>query len=76
MPQELLEGLNEVDWSDRVKDMQRTWIGKSQGAYFDFKVQVSGRKFEGWNDITSGGRSQAEYLLSHVQLHALEHPFL
>ena len=39
--QELLEGLDEVDWSERVKDMQRTWIGKSQGARFDFQVQVS-----------------------------------
>ena len=33
----LLEGLNTLDWSDSLKEMQRNWIGKSIGAsvYFD-----------------------------------------
>ncbi|MBU2617038.1 MAG: leucine--tRNA ligase [Nanoarchaeota archaeon] len=35
---ELLEGLNELDWSDRAKKLQRNWIGKSQGAEIDFEV--------------------------------------
>ena len=39
--QDLLEGLNELDWSEEVKGLQRSWIGKSKGAYFDFKIQVS-----------------------------------
>ena len=36
----LLEGLNNVDWSDAIKDTQRNWIGKSQGASIYFKTNV------------------------------------
>lgn len=32
----LLEGLDSVDWTDSLKEMQRNWIGKSQGAEIDF----------------------------------------
>jgi len=35
----LLEGLEQVDFSDSMKDMQRNWIGKSQGAEITFKVE-------------------------------------
>ena len=35
--EKLLEGLDRLDWSERVKSMQRNWIGKSVGAYIDFK---------------------------------------
>ncbi len=35
----LLEGLDKVDWSDALKDMQRNWIGKSTGASVDFKLE-------------------------------------
>ena len=34
----LLEDLNSVDWTDALKEMQRNWIGKSQGAEMVFKV--------------------------------------
>lgn len=34
----LLEGLETVDYSDAMKEMQRNWIGKSEGAELDFKV--------------------------------------
>ena len=34
----LLEGLDTVDWSESVKDIQRNWIGKSMGASVIFKV--------------------------------------
>lgn len=34
----LLEGLNTIDWPEPVKEMQRNWIGKSNGCSLDFKV--------------------------------------
>ena len=33
----LLQGLDKIDWSDPLKDMQRNWIGKSIGAEVTFK---------------------------------------
>ncbi len=35
----LLNGLEKVDYPEPLKDMQRNWIGKSQGAIVDFKVE-------------------------------------
>ncbi|MHA0855739.1 leucine--tRNA ligase [Paenibacillus sp. CMAA1364] len=35
----LLEDLEELDWSESIKDMQRNWIGKSKGAEVRFDVQ-------------------------------------
>ncbi|MEW9668855.1 leucine--tRNA ligase [Ammoniphilus sp. 3BR4] len=34
----LLEDLEELDWSESIKDMQRNWIGKSEGAELDFPI--------------------------------------
>ena len=34
----LLEGLNRIDWSDSIKETQRNWIGRSEGASLEFKV--------------------------------------
>jgi leucyl-tRNA synthetase len=38
----LLADLNIIDWSDSLKEMQRNWIGRSEGAEVDFKVADSG----------------------------------
>lgn len=42
--EELLDGLNEIDWPESTKDMQRHWIGKSTGVEVDFQV-VGGGSF-------------------------------
>lgn len=34
----LLSGLDNLDWSDAMKEMQRNWIGKSSGAMVNFKL--------------------------------------
>ena len=39
--QALLSGLDELDWPQSVKLMQTNWIGRSKGAYFDFKFKVA-----------------------------------
>lgn len=35
----LLEDLEELDWSESIKDMQRNWIGKSTGAEVNFNIE-------------------------------------
>ncbi len=40
----LLDGLNTVDFSDAMKEMQSNWIGKSSGAEIDFAVSVNGQQ--------------------------------
>lgn len=41
----LLKDLDEIDWPESIKEMQRNWIGKSNGALVDFKVKNSEKKF-------------------------------
>ena len=43
--EELLEGLDRIDWPESTKEMQRNWIGKSTGALVDFKVSGIDEKF-------------------------------
>ena len=42
--EKLLEGLNEIDWPESTKEIQRNWIGKSTGVEVDFKL-VGGGEF-------------------------------
>ncbi len=36
--QRLLDGLNDIDWSDSLKETQRNWIGRSEGAEMQFRL--------------------------------------
>jgi hypothetical protein len=38
--EELLKGLEKVDWPERAKTMQRNWIGKSEGAEIIFEINI------------------------------------
>ena len=41
--EKLLEGLNEVEWPESTKEMQRNWIGKSEGVEVDFNITGGGK---------------------------------
>ncbi|MDL2257447.1 leucine--tRNA ligase [Bacteroidales bacterium OttesenSCG-928-I14] len=41
----LLKGLENIDWTDSLKETQKNWIGKSEGAEMDFQIQDSELKF-------------------------------
>ena len=43
---ELLEGLETIDWPEKTKSLQRNWIGKSEGALVKFKVKDSKESFD------------------------------
>jgi len=43
--EKLLDGLNEIDWPESTKEMQRNWIGKSIGAHVNFKVKNTDKTF-------------------------------
>lgn len=43
---ELLKGLDEIEWPSKVKEMQRNWIGESEGTKVLFKLEKSDKTIE------------------------------
>ncbi|MCR5820347.1 MAG: leucine--tRNA ligase [Bacteroidaceae bacterium] len=43
--QRLLDGLDTIQWTDSLKETQRNWIGRSEGAEIEFKVKDSDKSF-------------------------------
>ncbi len=41
----LIDGLDEIDWPESTKEMQRNWIGKSIGAHVTFKIKNTNESF-------------------------------
>ena len=41
--EKLLKGLDEVDWPESTKEIQRNWIGKSEGVEVDFEIENGGK---------------------------------
>lgn len=64
----LLEGLDDLDWPENVKEMQRNWIGKSQGAVIKFKVDGADEMIESYTT-----RADTLFGVSYVVV-APEHP--
>ena len=44
--QRMLDGLDKLEWSDSLKEIQRNWIGRSEGAQVFFDIKDSDRKLE------------------------------
>ena len=42
----LLKGLEKLDWTDSLKEMQRNWIGRSEGAEMVFPVECDGKTYD------------------------------
>jgi len=42
--EELLKGLDKINWPQRAKTMQKNWIGKSYGAEINFKIETPAHK--------------------------------
>lgn len=51
----LITGLDTVDWTDAIKDMQRNWIGKSVGASVKFKVAFDSAQSTSEESRTTSG---------------------
>src|SRR4051794_10397145 len=68
--EELLHDLDRLDWPERVKTMQRNWIGRSEGAEFDLAVQGSDAKIRVFTT-----RPDTSFGMTYVVL-APEHPLV
>lgn len=66
----LLTGLENIDWSDAIKEAQRNWIGKSQGASIFFGIEGHNEKIEVFTT-----RPDTVFGVSYVTL-APEHPLV
>lgn len=58
--QRLLDGLETVDWTDSIKEIQRNWIGKSVGASVSFEVAFDSAQSSSNEGNNSSGLSGVE----------------
>ena len=58
--QRLLDGLDELNWSDSIKESQRHWIGRSQGARIRFRV-LAGNAGEVGQGTRSGQHRRGQH---------------
>jgi leucyl-tRNA synthetase len=71
----LLQGLNDIDWSESIKESQRNWIGKSEGAMVTFNVLPTKINKEPLTISVFTTRPDTIYGVSFMVL-APEHPFV
>ncbi|MGG4265900.1 leucine--tRNA ligase [Peribacillus simplex] len=66
----LIDDLNDVDWPENIKDMQRNWIGRSEGAEVTFNI-------DGFNDTFTVFTTRPDTLFGATYaVLAPEHPFV
>ena len=58
---ELLEEIDNLDWPEKIKTMQKNWIGKSVGAEIDFKIVHNGDTSENTEDNHASNTSENHY---------------
>ena len=69
----LLAGLDALDWSEAMKDMQRNWIGRSEGALVKFNLSQTLSKGEGLSSPSSqSDRPRYYHTDGHTWKHNLE----
>jgi len=59
----LLNGLEELNWSDSLKEMQRNWIGRSEGALIEFQIG---------NSTKGAGLDSAKYEVNKAENEIIE----
>ncbi len=55
---ELLDGIDALEWPEKIKTMQKNWIGRSEGAEIDFEVDGDGSAALSELSATNGERSK------------------
>jgi leucyl-tRNA synthetase len=68
--EKLLQGLDQLDWPNSTRDMQKNWIGKSTGTQIKFQVKESKETFEVYTT-----RADTLFGATYVVL-APEHPLI
>jgi leucyl-tRNA synthetase len=68
--QRLLDGLEDLDWPEKTKIMQRNWIGKSEGVFIRSKIKDFDYECDIWDSVPQTFRAQTFTVI------APEHPIL
>ena len=75
--EELLQGLDKINWPEKTKLMQRNWIGKSTGAEVDFKIYLPEGMVDGSDDLIKIFTTRPDTLFGATYMVlAPEHPLV
>lgn len=58
----LIQGLNDIDWSESIKESQRNWIGKSVGALVKFQVSSFKSQVDAQSDATLNVKPETNFI--------------